>query len=247
MDEPSDHAREIIARYRQARVLDVRARSRVRARLLASIAGAGVGASPRSLPTRRPSVLAIAMLAMATAAAVILVARYAWGPSHATVQQPHGGDTALFGQRAAQQARPTQARPAEPPPTPSAAPSADPAPPNPAPEPATRGVDARIEPMLDPPIDDGVDPALAAELRLVRAAQRALERGDTVAALQRLDAHAREFADGQLAEERQALRVEALCAAGKRPQARAEATLFARHYPNSTHARRVATACPPSP
>ena len=108
---------------------------------------------------------------------------------------------------------------------------------SPAPQPL-----APVAPAIDRPASaPAIDPVLAAELALVDAAKRALAAGDAARALDRLAAHARDFRRGQLAEERQALRVEALCAAGKRPQARAEATLFLREYPASTHADRAST------
>ena len=40
------------------------------------------------------------------------------------------------------------------------------------------------------------------------------------------------------------LRIEALCAAGKAPQARAEVALFLRAFPRSAHRQRVRASCP---
>lgn len=84
---------------------------------------------------------------------------------------------------------------------------------------------------------------LLAEMALVHEARQAL-RGDRPArALELLDAHARAFPAGQMREDRQVLRIEALCATGKAPQARAEAALFLRAFPGSAHAQRVRASC----
>lgn len=64
----------------------------------------------------------------------------------------------------------------------------------------------------------GVDPG--AERRLIEAAQASLQSGETGAALTSLDEHARRFARGLLADEREVLRVLALCA--ERREAEAE-------------------------
>ena len=46
-----------------------------------------------------------------------------------------------------------------------------------------------------------------------------------------------------LVEERKALRIQALCAAGKAPQGRAERAAFLRDHAGSAHADRVRAAC----
>jgi hypothetical protein len=61
---------------------------------------------------------------------------------------------------------------------------------------------------------------LEQERKLVEAAQAALQRGEPAAALQRVEEHARRFARGLLADEREVLRVLALCA--ERREAEAE-------------------------
>ncbi len=94
-------------------------------------------------------------------------------------------------------------------------------------------------------IDQG-DP-LAAEAGLVREAQAALTRGGAEQALDLLSRCAREFPRGALLEERAALRVLALCAAGKAKLARREAAAFARRHGASPLAPRVAAACPEVP
>ncbi len=93
------------------------------------------------------------------------------------------------------------------------------------------------------PASDSED-ALQAEMSLIGRARRALHGGRADRALTLLRAHAEAFADGQMREDRQALRIEALCAVGKGPQARAEAAAFARRFPRSAHAARVSELCP---
>ncbi|PCC73595.1 hypothetical protein SAMN02745121_07343 [Nannocystis exedens] len=74
-------------------------------------------------------------------------------------------------------------------------------------------------------------PDLAAERRLLEAAQAALQRGATAAALARLDEHGRRFAHGLLADEREVLRVLALCAEHRADEAEAVAQALLRGGP----------------
>ena len=84
---------------------------------------------------------------------------------------------------------------------------------------------------------------LAAEAALLQAAQTALASGAPAAALLQLEQHAREFPAGALAQEREALRVVALCAAGREREGRAEAATFLRAHAGSVLAERVRGAC----
>jgi hypothetical protein len=86
------------------------------------------------------------------------------------------------------------------------------------------------------------DPMLA-ELRAVQTAQRALARHDSAAALRTLTALDRTQPQGNLREERDALRVLALCAAGRADDARAAAAVFLSRHPGSPQAARVQGAC----
>lgn len=67
----------------------------------------------------------------------------------------------------------------------------------------------------------------------VWSALRALE------ALSALDAIAREFPNGALAQEREALAIEALRVGGRSAEARLRATAFLARYPASPHAASV--------
>ena len=84
---------------------------------------------------------------------------------------------------------------------------------------------------------------LAAEAALLQAAQTALASGAPAAALLQLEQHARESPAGALAQEREALRVVALCAAGREREGRAEAATFLRAHAGSVLAERVRGAC----
>lgn len=85
--------------------------------------------------------------------------------------------------------------------------------------------------------------ALAAELALLRRARDAIDLHDPEAALQRLAEYARDFPDGQMRQDHSLMRVEALCARGDTPQARAEARAFLHQYPGSPHTTRIQTIC----
>jgi hypothetical protein len=87
-------------------------------------------------------------------------------------------------------------------------------------------------------------PKVELELSLLGDAQRALSSGDARRALRLLDTHAERFPRAALSEERDAARVSALCALGRRTEARALADDFLARSPASPLARRVRSACP---
>jgi hypothetical protein len=94
-----------------------------------------------------------------------------------------------------------------------------------------------------PPVTSPGDRGLAAEVAYMRQARAAIDAGDPGAALRALDEHAREFAAGQMLEDRLRLRIEATCALGREEQARAQADEFLRDHPGSPHAARVRELC----
>jgi hypothetical protein len=79
---------------------------------------------------------------------------------------------------------------------------------------------------------------LAAELRLLRRARRALAAGDLASAREVLSTHAQAFPTGQLAPERDALAVELSCRTDPVRGREARAVFLARHA-GSPHAGRV--------
>jgi outer membrane protein assembly factor BamD (BamD/ComL family) len=68
---------------------------------------------------------------------------------------------------------------------------------------------------------------------LLEVARSALARGDGRAALEALTAHEERHPRGQLAEEREAMVVQALASAGRRNEAVARAARFRLAYPTS--------------
>jgi hypothetical protein len=96
-----------------------------------------------------------------------------------------------------------------------------------------------------PPLTAVAAPAdgLQAELALVRAAHDALRAGKPDVALERMEQHRSEFPNGALSEERDALRVSAICALG-RSDAASEAQTFLANHPGSPFVARIRDACP---
>ncbi|MBL8918797.1 MAG: hypothetical protein JNJ54_08070 [Myxococcaceae bacterium] len=130
------------------------------------------------------------------------------------------------------------------PPAPVAAPPAEPpvaAPPAVDVTPALVGPDrpaVKPDPRPDPKPDlarpsGGRDVSLAAERALLEVARAALAKGDTVHALEALERHQREHAQGRLREEREALFIEGLRAAGRDQEAEARREKFLREFPES--------------
>lgn len=77
------------------------------------------------------------------------------------------------------------------------------------------------------------------ELTLLESAYQALQRGDTVAALEQAERHASRFPTGALAQEREVLAIDALVRMGRRSEAEARAEAFRTRYPTSTHGVRI--------
>ena len=91
------------------------------------------------------------------------------------------------------------------------------------------------EPVKNDPgqVGGGRDVSLAAERALLEVARAALAKGDTVHALEALERHEKEHAKGRLREEREALFIEALRAAGREKEADARKEKFLREFPDS--------------
>jgi hypothetical protein len=84
---------------------------------------------------------------------------------------------------------------------------------------------------------------LAAELALLEAAHAAR---DPAAAQLVLEQHLAQFPRGELADERELLRIETLCRLDRRTDARALADRFLLERPGSALRQRIASACPAS-
>jgi hypothetical protein len=87
---------------------------------------------------------------------------------------------------------------------------------------------------------------LAAELALLQAAQSALDSERPARALRALRRHGARFADGALAEEREAALVETFCMLGRAAEARRAAERFAARFPASPRIARVQAQCEPT-
>ena len=95
--------------------------------------------------------------------------------------------------------------------------------------------EAEPEPEAGAPLD-----TLDAELEQINTARGA---ASPAAALEALERHLERFPAGQLSAERDLLRVEALCALGRREAATTIRERFARQHPDSPHASRMRAAC----
>ena len=84
---------------------------------------------------------------------------------------------------------------------------------------------------------------LEAEMRWVRTADAALRNGDASGARGLLEQHAREFPNGMLSEEREALRVVAVCRSAPSVDSRRAAARFLERAPHSLLAGRVRSTC----
>jgi hypothetical protein len=134
---------------------------------------------------------------------------------------------------------------AEPGPQPAAveplpAASADkPAAPAPSRAPGARA--ARPALVNEPPgeMAEAAPSRLAEESRAVIAARRALRDGDPALCLRLLEAARAAFPDGSLAQEREALTIQALASSGQRELAARRAASFLREHPESPHAADI--------
>ena len=86
-------------------------------------------------------------------------------------------------------------------------------------------------------------PDLEGEAHLLEQADADLRRGDAQAALGRLAEHAARYPSGALREEREGIRVVALCRAGREAEGKAAADKFLARSPRSTLAARIRAAC----
>lgn len=88
------------------------------------------------------------------------------------------------------------------------------------------------------------DGTLAAERAILDVARTALGRGDGARALEAVDRHGREFPRGQMAEEREAIGVQALVKLGRKEEATARGARFRKRFPNSVLTPVIDAAVP---
>ena len=79
----------------------------------------------------------------------------------------------------------------------------------------------------------------AIEFKMLQPAYQAVARHDFTPALPAIAEHQHRFAAGQLAEEREALRVKALLGLGRRAEAQQAAAAFRERFPHSVLLRRI--------
>jgi hypothetical protein len=246
-------AREMIAAYRAT----VRPTHAAKDRMAQALAAAAVAPviPLRPAPPRRtaPAV----WLALAAALALVAASTY-WlasaqygrhdgspGLLMAPQDDPPSGGTPET--RPDEPAAPLTAPPADSPdraPSPADEPAAAPTTITPAIDPPTPTESSARRPRPRPPAEHAapIDPVLA-ELELVQQIKDALDGARPADALRLIDRHVRTFARGSLVEERDALRVTALCAAGKRAHGLREQQAFLVAYPRSAYRDRVRAAC----
>jgi hypothetical protein len=129
-----------------------------------------------------------------------------------------------------------------PPAEPSSSPSTDPS------EPTVLSPESL--PMVSPPTSrtapssppESRDQSLRAERELLDVARTAVARGDGQGALSVLRQHANRFPKGRLAEEREALRIQALLLDGRGDEAKARASEFKQEHPDSLMLPGIAPA-----
>lgn len=272
MQPLSSSARQALAAYRGQAVLDPEHKSALRGRIDASIAAGAVAACEADEPVAskpRLDARGIAVriaLPVAIAAAVLLGLRaFAPDASVPRAEAPRPEGQAIYGVGGATEGETTRAQAPDDrgghsrAPTPPASPEGEAPGARTASEPTSdeatsasaeapsRGERRRAKataPLEPGPSDPGpADTTLAAEMQLLRRARVALREGDPSRALAELKAHARRFASGQMVEDREALRVQALCDAGRGSEARVAASAFMRAHPGSPHAARVEKIC----
>jgi hypothetical protein len=204
----------------------------MRTRLLLSIgvAGAAVGATS----VAAAAATSVAETAVRTTAAAALKAKVIAAVAIASVSAGSGALVQKYrDDRKIAALEQKLAVAAVAPPLPAIAPE-----PVPAPSPPARMQEAAPAPPPPPATRPGSeaprkDADLQAERRLIEGARTALLRREPEHALSSLSAHEKRFKLGRLAEERDSLRVQALAALGKAPQARAAAAAFHERYPES--------------
>jgi hypothetical protein len=98
-------------------------------------------------------------------------------------------------------------------------------------------------PVANPTSSVPSEDVLAAEVRLLGEAQRALREGDAEQSLSLLGEHDQRFPAGALGPEADALRIDAFCAAGRVSDAQAIARHLETQYPRTPLARPLASGC----
>ena len=223
MSERDPRAADLLRAYRREASRPAEAREALWARIEGSVAAERDLGTPA--PRRRVAALLVVLGMTAGATLVVGLTRLPSPPAQApSVVAPEPEQPVPLAPRTSRPL-PASQPPASPPP-PSLPSAAQPRTPRPAPPEAASPADTLPE-----------------ELRLIRQAKRDLRGQDPQRALETLATYQQRFPDGQMREDGSALRIEALCAADKHPQARAELLGFAERFPASAHLVRLRTRC----
>jgi hypothetical protein len=239
----SELSREARALLREARAFDEPSASdvqRVHASVLAKVGiavgiGAGMTAAAPSVAASSTAVIGATIMKLGAA---IVVAGGLATASYVALRSPSSKPAA-----AVVTSRAPEIAVFVPPPVVSRGAERDepPAVVSPAPTPAKP---SRARPSLShAPRPARVAADLEGEARLLEQADADLRRGDATAALRRLAEHAARYPSGALREEREGVRVVALCRAGRAAEGRAAADRFLARSPRSTLAPRIRAAC----
>jgi len=126
------------------------------------------------------------------------------------------------------------------------------APPSELPPPSSPAPTALAPPTTNPsesksasPTASAPDATLTRERMILDVARTALGRNDAANALEAVDRHQREFPRGQMAEEREAIAIQALVKLGRTQEAAVRGTRFRRRFPSSVLMPVVDAALPP--
>jgi hypothetical protein len=211
-------------------------------------AGASAAAAAPVAAGKVAGLLAGAGLAKGLAVAVTSAAVLTGGYTALKPAAPPAAVVATAPERAAERGIPrVPVVPAEPPeiPSPAAEPAAIAAPPRPPLDERPAGPLPR-RPSGAAPSDTGSAVAgaerassLREESRMLGEARDALRHGNAAGAQQKLEQMSGRFPEGILAQEREALAIEALHRASQRDAASARAAAFLRAYPTSPHATKI--------
>lgn len=225
MDEPSSEARHVLAAYRRARAADPALHARVRGRIASSV-------ESRTVRDTNRTGVAIA-LGLLLAALVVLFVALLWSLVRERDELRQGAPSSAQRDAATKRELPVVTPPAELPTTPTVVERDEHVPPAVTPEAPRRAPERALPTTAD----------LQRELELLRDAKGHRDAGVPAKSLAVLAQHAREFPQGQLAEERDAIAIEIRCKTAERPRARRELETFASTHPSSTHLARLRRAC----
>jgi hypothetical protein len=224
----SSNLRTLLANERLAQPADAALRQRVLERARAAIEErpSGVGLRVAGLAWRRGRAPRTILLVAAAVAAAGLAA------AGANFYRLGRTPASSFVTAMPPAATPVEARPARAAPLPLAVPSANAS----ATQAETEPFEAPRAPATTTPSEPTRPPSastFALELSLLEPARRSIAHGDFAGALAAIARHQREYPRGQLAEEREALRVRAIWGMGDKAAAERVATSFRKRYPHS--------------